>query len=57
MQQLQTFSYQLDIHRADPRDIASRPVETGDEANLDRVEANHENDRDCRGRGFGRECR
>jgi hypothetical protein len=57
LEQLQAFSCQLDIHRADSRGIASRPIETGNEANLDRVEGNAEYDRDCRGRGFGRERR
>src|SRR5262245_58083217 len=42
---------------ADTGDVAARLVEAGDETSLDRIEAAAEDDRNGRGRGFGRECR
>ena len=47
------------FHRdeADTGDIATRPVEAGDEAILDRVAPNHKDDRHRLGCGLGRERR
>jgi hypothetical protein len=42
---------------ADTRDVATGPVEAGDEAIPDRVAPGHKYDRHCRGRGLGRERR
>src|SRR5262245_14060784 len=39
------------------RDVTTRPVEIGDKTRLDRVAADTEDDRDGRGRGFGRQSR
>ena len=41
----------------DTRDVATRPVEAGDETVADRVAPGREDDRDRRGRGLGGECR
>ena len=41
----------------DARDVAARPVEAGDKAELDRVAADREDDRDRRGRRLGRKRR
>ena len=38
-------------------DVAARPVQAGDEADLDRVAANHEDDRNGCGRRLCSECR
>ena len=47
------------FHRdeADTGDVATGPVEAGDEANPDRVDPGHKDDRYCRGCGLGRERR
>jgi hypothetical protein len=46
----------LPHNEGDAGDVAARPVETGDEAKLNRVAAACEDDRDCRGRRFGYNC-
>ena len=38
------------------RDIASRLVQTGDKAKLDRIDAKYKDDRDCRSRHLDRKC-
>ena len=48
---------QLDEEEADPREIAARPGETGNETGRDRVGAASEDDRDRRGCVFRREYR
>ena len=55
MQQLQPFRLQLTRKKIDPRQISARPGEAGDKTELDRVFADAEDDRDRRGRSFGRE--
>ena len=57
VQEPEPLCRELHIHGADTGDVAARPVEAGDETSLDRVAAGAEDDRNCRGRGFGRECR
>ena len=39
------------------RDVAARPVEAGDKSELDRVAADLEDNRNCRGRRLCRQCR
>src|SRR5262249_6927945 len=48
---------ELRVGKADPRDVAARPVQTVNETSFDRVAADAENDRDRRGRGPGRRHR
>src|SRR5215831_1387737 len=44
-------------HGDDAGDITARLVKAGDETSLDRVPADLEDDRNCRGRSLGRKCR
>jgi hypothetical protein len=47
-----------DFHRlGHARDVAAWPVQTGDEAELDRIGAGFEHDRNGRGRRLRRQCR
>jgi hypothetical protein len=39
------------------RNVATRPVQAGDEAELDRIGGGFEHDRNGRGRRFCRQCR
>jgi hypothetical protein len=48
---------ELQVHRADAGDVTTRPIEAGDETNLQRVRTDGEDDRNCHGRGFCRQCR
>src|SRR5262249_23611426 len=57
VQGAEPLSPDLHAHEADTGDVAARLVEAGDETSLDRIEAAAEDDRNGRGRGFGRECR
>src|SRR6476619_4489749 len=45
----------LRLHVVDTGDIASRPVQAGEQASLDGIDASTENDRNCCGCAFGRE--
>jgi len=56
-QQLQSLRPHNAAKKAHARDVATRTVQVGDEAVLDRVAPGHEDDRHRRGRGLGRECR
>jgi hypothetical protein len=51
--------HKLVRHEADAGDVAARPIEAGNKTKLDRVSANAKNDRNRRGRCFGRKwhCR
>src|SRR6266446_3731051 len=51
-QQLQSFCDREDHKKADAREIAPRPVEAGNEAGGDRVEASDEDDGNCGCGGF-----
>jgi hypothetical protein len=53
MQQPKLLCSKLSKDNRDTGDIAARPVETGDEAELDRVAAAYEDDRDLRSRRLG----
>src|SRR5262249_43381829 len=57
MQQPKLLCPKLSKNKRDTGDIAARPVETGDEAELNRVAAACEDDRDCRSRRLGCNCR
>src|SRR5262249_26511643 len=50
-------AYQLVAHGVDTGDVAARSAEALDKAELDRVQAEAEDDRNRRGCGFGRERR
>ena len=56
-QYLQPLCRQLVIEKIDAGQISARPGETGDKTKLDRVFADDENDRNCRGRRLGRQRR
>jgi hypothetical protein len=47
----------LGVHAGDTRHVSARPVEAGDKSQLHRVTAAVEDNRNCRGRSFSRECR
>jgi hypothetical protein len=55
VQQLQSLRLQLRAQCGHAREIAARSVQTGDEPESDRITADEEDDRNGRGRGFGRE--
>jgi hypothetical protein len=55
--QLEPLGVQLDVEAGDAREIAARPGETRDQPVANRVDANHEDDGDRRGRAFRRQCR
>src|SRR5947209_2017287 len=57
MQQSKFLCPKLSDDKRDTGDIAARPVETGDEAELNRVAAAYEDDRDRRSRRLGYDCR
>src|SRR5215813_11523792 len=57
MQQPKLLCPKLTSDKRDTGDIAARPVETGDEAELNRVAAACEDDRDRRSRRLGYDCR
>ena len=56
MQQLQSLRRQGIGAKDDARDIATGPIETGDQACSDRIEAGHEDDRRDRCRGQQRDA-
>ena len=53
MQQPKLFCPKLRVNEGNTGDVAARPVETGDEAKLNRVAADYEDDRDRRSRRLG----
>src|SRR5262245_6540994 len=55
MQNSEPLGPNLRTHGTDTGDVAARSVQAGDEAKLDRVAAGAEDDRNCRGAGFGGE--
>ena len=57
VQQRQPLRRRVGIEPADPGHVPARPIETGDEAGLDRVAADVEDDRDRRGCRLGGEGR
>ena len=57
MQEPKPLCPKLHHHEADTGDVATWPVEAGDEAVADRIAAGCEDDRDRRGCGLGRNCR
>src|SRR5215475_11258046 len=57
MQQPKLLCPKLRRDEGDTGDVAARPVETGDEAELNRVAAGYEDDRDRRSRRLGYNCR
>jgi len=57
VQQLQSFRPEFADQEVHARNIASRPVEAGNETVFDRVARGGENDWNRRSRGFGCECR
>src|SRR5215831_2015591 len=57
MQQPKLLCPKLRRNEGDTGDVAARPVETGDEAELNRVAAGYEDDRDRRSRRLGYNCR
>jgi hypothetical protein len=57
VQQLEPLCRQLCRNKRDACNVATRPVETGDEPGLDRVNTDNKDDWDRRGRRFSGECR
>src|SRR6516164_3192514 len=57
MQQLKPLWRQLGAQNRCACDIAARPAEARYDAELDRINAEEEDDRNCRGRRLGSECR
>src|SRR5262245_2154546 len=57
MQQPKSLCPKLHRKEGDTGDVAARPVETEDEASLNRVCAAYEDDRDRRSRRLGYDCR
>ena len=56
MQDPQPLCRHLGIEKIDTRQVAARPGEAGDKTKPDRVIADTEDDRNCRGCSFGRQC-
>ena len=56
MQKFQPLGHHLQIEEIDAGRVAARPREAGDKTKLDWIVAGAEDDRDCRGRSFGRKC-
>src|SRR6266478_158117 len=54
-QHLELLCHKLHSLEAHAGSVAARPVKAGDETHCDRVAADSEDDRNGRGRGFGRE--
>jgi hypothetical protein len=57
VQHLQLLLGQLHAQRGHAGDVAARPIQAGDKANLDRVAPYRKDDRDRCGCGFGRDRR
>jgi hypothetical protein len=57
MQQPKLFCPKRRGNEGDTGDVAARPVEAGDEAELDRIASAYEDDRDRRSRRLGYNCR
>ena len=57
VQQFQPLRRYLGVRLSHARDVAARTVKAGNEAELNRVGARLEDDRDCRGRRLGRKRR
>src|SRR4051794_30192424 len=57
MQKLKPLGRKLRVQGAETRDIAARTVEAGYQTDFDRIRPDAEDDRNGRGRGFGRKCR
>jgi hypothetical protein len=57
MQEFKLLGRKAHIQGGDSGDIAAGPIEANDEAGLDRVDTDHENDRNRCGRGLGRDRR
>ena len=55
VQESQPLGHDLQEEKIDAGRVAARPGEAGDKTKLDRVFADTEDDRDRRGRGFGRD--
>src|SRR6516165_12381377 len=53
MQHLKSLRFDLEAEHAVSRDVSSRPIEARDKAELHRVDACDENDRNSRGGGLG----
>src|SRR5262245_53083038 len=56
MQEPQPLCRHLSIEKIDTGQVAARPGEAGDKTKPDRVIADTEDDRNCRGCSFGRQC-
>src|SRR5262249_20445013 len=56
MQKPQSLCRQLSIEKIDTGQVAARPSEARDKTKPDRVIADTEDDRNCRGCSFGRQC-
>jgi len=56
VQKCQPLSVVLSREKIDPRQVSARSGEAGDQAKLDRIFADAEDDRGGRGRSFGRLC-
>ena len=54
MQEAKLLGHNLSVEGIDAGRIAARPGKAGDQSQLDRVVADGEDDRDRRGRSFGR---
>ena len=56
-EEIKPLGHQLDGEERHSGDIAARPAEAGDQAELDRIATEHQHDRYRRGRGLCRQCR
>src|SRR5262249_58861212 len=57
LQELRAFAYDFSVQKTHPGDVATRPVETGNETDADWFAHRREHDGNGRGRSFSSECR
>src|SRR5262245_16918875 len=57
MQEPKPLGPKLSVQGADTGDVAARAVQAGDKTDFDRIRPDTEDDGNCRGRSFCRECR
>ena len=56
MQKLEPLTSELSARKRYACDVATRPTEAADKAELDRVNGQVQHDRNCRSRGLGGQC-
>src|SRR5262249_51566765 len=57
LQELRAFAYDFSVQKTHPGDVATRPIETGNETDADWFAHCREHDGNGRGRSFSSECR